>query len=107
MRRRSAGASPACRTTRVATIIRNTGGGITERFLIDNRQRCNGDTSVGSQGIVVWYQKDDTGNGDPLYSANDTNVAVHQIRCAFSGAAPTARSNPAAVTGRRQRDAGT
>jgi M6 family metalloprotease-like protein len=92
--------SPACRSTRVASIIRPSTG---ERFIIENRLRCNGDWNVGSEGIVVWYQRDEPAYGDPIYSAFDTNVALRSIGCVFSAAHAQNRDAPAAVTTGRHR----
>jgi M6 family metalloprotease-like protein len=92
--------APACRASQVASIIRPSTG---ERFIIENRKRCTGDWSVKSEGVVVWYQKDDAGNGDPLYSQFDTNVALQSIGCVFSAAHAQNRDNPVAVTGGRHR----
>jgi M6 family metalloprotease-like protein len=92
--------SPACRATQVASIIRNATG---ERFIIENRKRCTGDWSVASEGIVVWYQRDNAASAEPLNSDFDTNVVLGSLECVFSAAHARNRDNPRAVTSGRHR----
>jgi M6 family metalloprotease-like protein len=92
--------TPACRATATWAIARPGGK---ERFIIENRRRCNGDWNVGGDGIIVWYQADDPNRADGLYSATDTNVVLGSLECVFSAAHTRNKDYPGAVSSGRHR----